>query len=56
MKCNECLLGAPQEICWQESCPKRKDKRKQEETWQALIQSLLQEMRKKSFKKRDINE
>lgn len=37
MNCNNCLLGAPYNICWQTQCINYKNKKYQEKEWSNLM-------------------
>ena len=45
--CDECMLGAPYEICWQTQCSNYTLKKKKEEQWRNLIKACLQDLEKK---------
>ena len=51
--CNECMLGAPSEICWQTQCINYSFKKYKEEQWLNLIEECLKDLREKYEIKRD---
>lgn len=45
--CNECMLGAPYEICWQTQCTNYSFKKYKEEQWQNHLKECLEHLEKK---------
>ena len=45
--CNECMLGAPYEICWQTQCTNYPFKKYKEEQWQNHLKECLEHLEKK---------